>query len=260
MKVALHIVEARREQLAALLKKHRYLSVTEVCRRLKVSEATARRDLASLKQEKKITRTHGGALVDFDDRFPSFSQRRNAQTAGKRKIGRLAAALLKPGGTYYLDCGTTVYALATALSESPRVPVTIVTCSLPVGELLAEVPGVNTYLLGGQLLHRQSLLGGEVAQRNLAAWKFDVAFLSAEAMDRHGIWNSNPVIVALQKTVLERSSRHAFCIDRSKLGRHAPHFLLPWKELSLLVSDAGANELSSAGVSLKDRQRLAPRS
>ncbi len=256
MKVALHIVEARREQLAALLKQHRYLSVAEVSRRLKVSEATARRDLASLKKEKKITRTHGGALVDFDDRFPSFSQRRNDQVAGKRKIGRLAAALCKPGGTYYLDCGTTIYVLAEILRASPRVPLTIVTCSLPVGELLAEVPGVKTFLLGGQVLHRQSLLSGEVAQRNLEPWTFDTAFLSAEAMDRHGIWNSNPVLAGLQKSVLERSRHHVFCIDRSKLGRNAPHFLLPWREVDAIASDASAKNFSLAGAVLKAKQRL----
>jgi len=53
MRVPLHVVEARREKLAALIDRHRYLPVHELCRRLGVSEATARRDLASLASRNK---------------------------------------------------------------------------------------------------------------------------------------------------------------------------------------------------------------
>ena len=50
MKVPLHIVLARRERLAQIIEQHRYLPVKELCRRLEVSEATLRRDLAALVQ------------------------------------------------------------------------------------------------------------------------------------------------------------------------------------------------------------------
>src|SRR5882757_7130929 len=98
MKVALHIVKARREQLAELLKRHRYLSVTDLCERLNISEATARRDLAILKKDKRIQRTYGGALGEFDDRFPSFSERRSKEANPKRTLTEAAAALIKPNG------------------------------------------------------------------------------------------------------------------------------------------------------------------
>ena len=50
MKVPLHIVKARRARLAQMLKEHQYLPVGEVCARLGISEATARRDLEELEQ------------------------------------------------------------------------------------------------------------------------------------------------------------------------------------------------------------------
>ena len=43
MRVPIHVVEARREKLAALIERYRYLPVGELCRHLGVSEATARR-------------------------------------------------------------------------------------------------------------------------------------------------------------------------------------------------------------------------
>ena len=44
MKVARHIIEARREAIAKLLSKVGYVPVLEICKQFNVSEATARRD------------------------------------------------------------------------------------------------------------------------------------------------------------------------------------------------------------------------
>ena len=48
MKVARHIIEARREAIAKLLSKVGYVPVLEICKQFNVPEATARRDLTEL--------------------------------------------------------------------------------------------------------------------------------------------------------------------------------------------------------------------
>src|SRR5882757_7297390 len=110
----MHVVRARRERLGQLLEQHRYLPVKELCRRLGVSEATARRDLAALVDEKKITRTYGGALHEFNDRFPSFRDRQGQGARAKEKVARMALAYFEPDRTYFFDSGTTIFALAQA--------------------------------------------------------------------------------------------------------------------------------------------------
>ena len=255
MKVPFHIVQSRRDRLAELLGQHHYLPVKELCRRLGVSEATARRDLAALVGEKKIKRTHGGALSEFNDRFPSFRDRQGKSARAKAKIAKAALAFMEPGGTYFLDSGTTICAMAEAFRDHPVTPVTVVTSNLPVGEMLAAIPDVQVFLVAGQLLHLQSTLLGETAQKSLWFWKFDTAFLSAEAMNREGIWNSQAAIVDQQRVVLEQSARAVFCIDGSKLNREAPHFLVPWDRVDALVTDISAERLAHAGISLQDRQR-----
>jgi DeoR/GlpR family transcriptional regulator of sugar metabolism len=254
VKVPFHIVQARRERLAQLLGQHRYLPVKELCRRLGVSEATARRDLAALVGEKKIKRTHGGALSEFNDRFPSFRERQGRAAQAKAKIARATLAFMEPNGTYFLDSGTTICAVAEAFRDQPITPVTIVTSNLPVGEMLAAIPDVQVFLVAGQLLHLQSTLLGETAQKSLEFWKFDIAFISAEAMNPKGIWNSQASIVEQQRVVLERSARTVFCIDGSKLNREAPHFLVPWDRVDALVTDVSADRLAKAGITLKEGQ------
>ena len=255
MKVPLHVVQARRERLGQLLQQHRYLPVKELCRRLGVSEATARRDLAALVGEKKITRTYGGALHEFNDRFPSFRERQGQGLRAKGKIAKMALVWFEANRTYFFDSGTTIFAVAEAFRDSPVTPITVVTPNLPVGEMLASIPGVQVFQLAGQLLHLQSTLLGETAQKSLEFWNFDVAFLSAEAMDVRGIWNSQAAIVELQKVVIQRSGRAVFCIDGSKLNRQAPHFLHPWDKVDVLLTDVPQEKLARAGIKLPERQQ-----
>ncbi|MEI8233389.1 MAG: DeoR/GlpR family DNA-binding transcription regulator [Verrucomicrobiota bacterium] len=254
MKVPLHIVKARRERLAAMIAQYGYMPVSELCRRLQVSEATARRDLVALAEEKKIKRTYGGAISEFDNRYPSFAERIDTARRAKSQIAAAAVASLAPGLTIYLDCGTTIYAIAEAFRARPVTPMTVITSNIPVGEMLAAIPGVNVFLLAGQLLPRQSTLLGEAAVKSLQFWRFDVAFLSAEGMDASGIWNSQTAIVEQQKVVVNRSARAVFCLDSSKLNRQAPDILLPWRRVEMLLTDAPFEKLAAVGIMMEAEQ------
>ena len=250
VKVPFHVVQARREKLAQLIEQHRYLPVKELCRRLGVSEATARRDLSALVGEKKITRTFGGALSEFNERFPSFRERQSHASRAKGKIAEAARLLIEPKRTYFFDSGTTIFALAETFRDNPVTPITVITSNLPVGEMLAAIPGVRIFQLAGELLHRQSTLIGESAQKSIEFWGFDTAFLSAEAMNADGLWNSQAGIIEQQKVVLRRSERSIFCIDSSKLNRTAPHFLLPWGQVDHLLTDVPYEKLMRSGINI----------
>ena len=65
MRVSKNVVEARRQLLADLLQNQRYLPLEQICIRLSISAATARRDLSELERTGRIRRTPGG-----DHRLP----------------------------------------------------------------------------------------------------------------------------------------------------------------------------------------------
>lgn len=250
MKVPLHVVKARRERLAELLHRNRFLPLGDLCRQLGVSEATARRDLAALARENVITRTWGGALVDFNQRFPSFRERQLRAADAKRRIAVAALKQLRPGLTVFFDAGTTVYAIAERLALQPLPQLTAVTNSLPVADRLAEVAGLEVHLVAGKYLARQSVLFGEPALRSLRLWELDLAFTSAEGMTDAGLWNTQQDIVRFQRAVVKQARRTVFCVDQSKLGREAPRFLLPWRDVETLLTDATARQLRDAGIQL----------
>jgi DeoR/GlpR family transcriptional regulator of sugar metabolism len=256
MRVAKKVVFARRERLAQLLRQHSYLPLAELCRRLEISEATARRDLAELARGRVVTRTYGGAVVDFNQRFPSFRERQFNARQAKRQIARAAARLLKPGMVCYFDAGTTVYGIAEVLHERPVSRLLIVTNNLPVAEILSDVAEVEVHVLGGRYLARQSMLLGSRGQHGLQQWRFDIAFLGAEGMTSTGLWDSQRDVVTLRKTVMEMTCRCVFCMDSGKLGLEAAEFLMPWSKVENLLTDSTFNELKRAGIPLGRRQYI----
>ncbi|MCG3149279.1 MAG: HTH-type transcriptional repressor GlcR [Verrucomicrobiae bacterium] len=232
------------------------MPLTELCSRLNISVATARRDLAALARDKVITRTRGGALVDFNQRFPSFRERQFRASLAKRQMALVAIKLIKPGTTVFLDAGTTTYAIAEALTVQPVSRVTVVTNNLPVAEMLTGVQDMEIHVVGGQYLARQSVLFGEQARRCLRLWKLDLAFIGGEGMTQAGLWNSQKDVVAFQKTVVELSPRTICCLDSTKLGQEAPEFLLPWAEVDALLTDVTAEQLKAAGIKLAKGQLI----
>jgi DeoR/GlpR family transcriptional regulator of sugar metabolism len=247
MKVADHLVQARREKVAAYVRQHHYAPLRQVCRVFGISVATARRDLNALASTEKIQRTYGGVLSDYNVSFTSFRERRSAQRAAKQRIAAAAHTLLEPRGTYYFDGGTTIFALAALLEKRP-IALRLVTNNLLVAERTARVPEVEVHLLGGRYWQRQSLLLDQQTRLSLKQWRFDGALLGAEGMTTPGLWNSNEEVAAFQQTVMSRAQQSIFCLDAKKCGQQAPCFLSPWKKVNVLISDVTAEEL--------DRERI----
>lgn len=258
MRVPLHIVEARRERLRALIRQDGFIPLADICRTLKISEATARRDLVAIEADGHITRTYGGALADYNTTFASLGERAKRARSAKALIARAAFARVPLKGTIFLDAGTTILALARLLARRRAQQLTVVTNSLPIASVLGGAPGITLHLLGGVFLHRQSTLFGDQAARTLAEWAFDAVFLGGEAMNTEGIFNSHPEVVRLQRAALTHTGEAFFCLDASKLGRTTPHRVATWPEVSRLVTDATVKELAAAGIELPKKTLLSP--
>lgn len=248
MKVATSIILARRESLAELLHNHRYLPLGEVCARLGISQATARRDLRVLVREKKITRTYGGALGTFDATFASFADRRAVDHDVKARLAQKARGFIQENATCFFDSGTTIFALAEALYREPVPGLRAVTNSLPVAEMLGRCSEVEVHLLGGRFLQRQSILLGSAARRSARLWKFDLVFLGAEGFSRGGIWASEPEVASFQKALIAQAKRVIVCAHAAKLDRETGVFLTPWTSKFQLLTDASPARRARRGL------------
>lgn len=257
MRVPQHIVDARRERLRGLIRHDGFLPIADICRSLRISEATARRDLSAIEADGHITRTYGGALADYNTSFASLGERAKRARTAKAMIGRAAIKQTPSGGTIFLDAGTTVMAIARLIARRRNQALTVVTNNLAIASVLGGAPGVTLHLLGGVFLHRQATLFGDKAVGALREWNFDVALLGGEGMNSDGIWNSHPDVVRLQRAALERARESIFCLDSSKLNQVTPHRVANWKEVGHLVTDASPEQLQAARIPLR-KPRIYP--
>ncbi|SDS36207.1 DeoR/GlpR family DNA-binding transcription regulator [Opitutus sp. GAS368] len=257
MRVPQHIVDLRREELRSLIRRDGFLPVNEICRRLGVSEATARRDLVAVEANGHITRTYGGALADYNSAFASHDERSGRARPAKARIAGRAVAQMPRTGTIFLDAGTTIQATARALTQRKDLSgLVVVTNSLAAASVLGGTAGVELHVVGGEFLSRQAALMGPRAIKALGDWSFDAAFLGGEGMDAAGISNSHASVAAFQQSVLRRAQQVYFCLDASKLGRATPHRVADWSRPSALISDAPPKRLAAHGIVLPPSKLL----
>lgn len=257
MRVPQHLVDRRREDLRGLIRRDGFLPVGEICRRLRVSAATARRDLAAIAARGHITRAYGGALADYNSSVASLGERLVRAAPAKARIAGLAAARIPATGTIFIDAGTTTQAITRALARRRDLAgLVVATNGLSAANVLGGMPGVELHVIGGRFLDRQAVLMGPRAIRAVARWSFDAAFLGGEAMDAAGISNSHADIAAFQRAVLRRSKQTYFCLDASKLGRATPHRVVPWDQPTVLITDATPARLHAAGIRLPAARHL----
>ena len=257
MRVPQHLVDLRREELRGLIQRDGFLPVAEICRRLQVSEATARRDLVAIEGTGHITRAYGGALADYNSSFASLSERLGRSGPAKSRIAEMAAEQIPCTGTIFIDAGTTTQAVARALTRRVDLSgLVVATNSLAAATVIGGTPGVELHVVGGMFLNRQAALMGARAIRALGQWTFDVAFLGGEAMDPTGISNSHASIAEFQQAVVRRSQRVYFCLDASKIGRATPHRVAAWSQLTTLVTDATPRQLAANGIKLPSAKIL----
>ena len=151
------LAEERQNQILSLVKLNRSISITEIQQRLDVSRETIRRDLLTLAEQRKIRKTHGGA-ISLDTQEPEMAIRQTTNVAGKRAIGRLAAGMIPDGASVILAGGTTVQCTADELLSRQGLQVftnCIATCTK----------------LGGRNNNRVHILGGEIQPQNQrSAW------------------------------------------------------------------------------------------
>jgi len=213
-------------------------SIVELSRDLGVSEATIRRDLLSLEEQKRIRRVHGGAVrVKFPRNEPIFREKEILNAAEKRKIAKLALSYIKTRDTIYLDGGSTVLGLAKLLASSNGL--TIVTNSLMAAAELME-SGHKLILVGGEFRPLSRTIVGPLTATTLDKLSIDKAFLGTIGFTiEDGISTTDANEAYTKELVLQRARKVILMTDSSKLG--TPSFAVSGKisDLDVLITDQG---------------------
>ncbi|MEI8243037.1 MAG: DeoR/GlpR family DNA-binding transcription regulator [bacterium] len=229
----------RQQKILQALAGREEVSAVALARQFRVTPMTIWRDLEVLGHAKRITRTHGGALLSAPVVAAfAFHARQQCHLAEKIAIGRTASQLVKPGMTVILDTGTTTLEVARALGGIPRLKV--LTSSLAIASALLTHDDLELVLLGGTVSKGSPDLCGALTEDNLATFRADLAFVGADAMDKHGLYTRNQGIARVSRAMIANAQRTILVADSSKFGRTAFVRITAWDAVDGWVTD---NEL-----------------
>ena len=217
------------------------VTVEDLARDLHVSAPTIRADLSALEAQKRLHRTHGGALSGAGSVWePPYAERAVSHAQEKKRIGQAAAALVRDGETLLLDAGTTTHEVGLALAASNRREVTVVTNALPTALALMDAAHISTIVIGGQIQPRRQATLGPLAAAFLQPFRADRAFLGVSGVDANaGITAVDFDAVLVKQALLAHAGEIVVVADVCKIGQAAFAHIAPLSKVDLLITDAG---------------------
>ncbi|MDO5629280.1 MAG: DeoR/GlpR family DNA-binding transcription regulator [Mobilicoccus sp.] len=224
--------------------------VEDIADSLAVSASTVRRDLARLAEDGLLARTYGGAQSGPRFTELALGERLALAFEGKAAIGAVAAGLISPGATVFIDAGSTCAQLAEHLRE--RHDLTVVTRGLEIAAALVGDGGPRVVLLGGTVAAKSHGMVGPLTEHGLVRHRFDVAFLGCDAIHpRDGIGEPTVHEAATKETAAGRADRVVALADATKLTRTGVPVWAPLPAGWTLITDADETHtapFSAAGI------------
>lgn len=254
------LAEARRMQILDLISRagEGGVSVIGLSRQLSVSEMTIRRDLDWLEERAIVKRVHGGAIAypstvpekPFDDRLLESSPQ-------KKSIGWAAAQLVNDGDRIILDAGTTMQQIARNLTC--KNDLTVITNNLPAVLELARCPNIKTFILGGELKHKELCTVGGMMKSDLGRFSADKYFMSVAGFSlKNGLTDPDLYEVEGKQSMMQAAERVILAADSSKWGIAALVKIAPLSEVDQLVTDDDLPEEAAASIQAQGVEVITP--
>ncbi|MFF2546159.1 DeoR/GlpR family DNA-binding transcription regulator [Kitasatospora sp. NPDC058063] len=213
--------------------------VHELAALLRVSAATVRRDLQELHDQGLLHRTRGGAVTGAVNLELPLRHKHGTRQAEKRRIALAADRLVPDGAVVGLTGGTTTSELARVLAE--RGGITIVTNAVNIAADLIVRPDIRLVVVGGIARTTSYELVGPAADRMLAQYHLDIAFIGVDGLTpQQGCTTHDEMEAQTDRAFLRSSARSVVLADSSKIGRVTFARICPLSEVHDLVTDAEA--------------------
>ena len=231
----------RQLRIRELLETEEFVDLERLCRDLNASESSVRRDLIALEGDGLLKRVYGGAMamqarghaLDFD-----WQSARMADE--KSRIAAATATQIADGQTVILDGGSTVAAVARALSGRS---LHVLTNSLAIADIFSEARQIELTLTGGYLYPRLRATLGPLCEQMLSAVTADVLIMGIGGITESGFSNNNTLVVGPERKMIEAARKLIVVADHTKFGRGAVIHVAPLETADLVVADRGIDPL-----------------
>jgi len=224
----------RRKLIMSQLLEQRQVTVKDLASTMDVSDATVRRDLRALADEKGLKLVHGGAALPRERDF-SFQARLLRSGQEKKIIGTLASKLMRDGDHVFLDSGTTCSELVPYLKQMHDVTILANSARLA---LELDASGVQLFLIGGEYRPDRMDTVGPMAVGTLNQVRGYTAFIGADGLSMDfGPSASDLASAHLHRQVVANAHSTVLLVDHSKFGNASLFQIVEWPQIVTVVTD-----------------------
>lgn len=232
-------------------------TVSELVALTESSEATIRRDIATLHMQKKLRRVRGGAESINPPQFVGLAGRTYSVNEGinvskKRAIANAAVQLCDDGDAIIINGGTTTSQMVHPLAAKRM---QIFTNSFPIAEHLLN-HSKNTIMLSGGIIYREqniilSPFENDVT-RNFYAKRM---LMGAQGICAQGLMEADPLIIQAEEKLINQSEELIVLADSSKFKVRSSLILCALERITKIITDDSIRDedrtmLEDAGVDL----------
>ena len=215
------------------------IDVATLAARFDVSEATIRRDLEVLEEQRLVTRTRGGAATNAAFNDLPLNYKTAQDLPEKRRIAEYALTYLTDARVIGMTGGTTVTEFARGLLTYDSL--TVVTNALNIATSLLSNPALRVLVAGGEARSSSLETIGPVAEAFVSEYNVDVAFLGVDGVDPvAGCTNYDPVGARVNGMLQQRARLTVVLADATKISKVALAQVCPLSDVDVLVTDVRA--------------------
>ncbi|KJZ18551.1 DeoR/GlpR family DNA-binding transcription regulator [Loktanella sp. S4079] len=243
----MHETERHRVILSAVQDRP-VVTVIDLCGLTGASEATIRRDIATLHESKKLRRVRGGAEAltppqVFGLAGRPFAINETINIKQKQAIARAAVALCDDGDPIIINGGTTTFQMVHPLATRR---VQVFTNSFPIAEHLLK-NSKNTIMLSGGVIYREQNIV-------LSPFENDVTsnfyarrmFMGAQGIGPLGLMEADPLLIQAEQKLIGQADELVVLVDSSKFEQRSSLVLCGLDRIDTVITDEGITDKTAA--------------
>ena len=224
------------------------VTVIDLCGLTGASEATIRRDVATLHMQKKLRRVRGGAEAITPPSFiglagRTFAVNETMRIKQKQAIARAAVDMCTDGEPIIINGGTTTFQMVHPLA-SRRLQV--FTNSFPIAEHLLKNSKNTITLSGGTIYREQNIIISPFENDTTRNFYARRMFMGAQGLGPLGLMEADPLLIQAEQKLMGQADELVVLVDSTKFENRSSLVLCALGRIDTVITDEGISDKAAA--------------
>ena len=218
------------------------------------SEATIRRDIATLHLQKRLRRVRGGAESIAPPQFVGINARPFAVNEGirigeKRAIARAAVDLCEDGEAIIINGGTTTFQMVHPLTAKR---LQVFTNSFPIAEHLLKHSRNTVLLPAGAIYREQNIILSPFDADGSSHFYARRMFMGCRGLGPLGLMEGDPLLVQAEQKLIGQADELIVLADSTKFAARSSLLLCSLARIHTVITDDGITDRDASMLDAAD--------